>query len=277
MLCPKCARAVSLEYGQTKCPHCGAEISPDVIAKIEGGLRPPSSEPSQSERPQPLSSSDRPSTPLWDNDGPFFTRLFNTWKETMFHPGRFFKSIPTDAGLGRPLLYAIIMGFIGMAGAAFWQIIFSVLQLSFLSLLGLPQNRQNVMLSSFFTPLILLCGLILSPLFITIGAFVSSGIFHLFLMIVGGNKKGFEATFRSLTYAYSPNVFSFIPFCGGYIALVWQIVIIIIGFKETHQIPTWKAIVACLLPLILCCVCGLVLVIIAGAAIFSAIQSTMPH
>ena len=97
------------------------------------------------------------------------------------------------------------------------------------------------------------------------------------VLIVGGNKKGFEATFRSLTYAYSPNVFSFIPFCGGYIALVWQIVIIIIGFKETHQIPTWKAIVACLLPLILCCVCGLVLVIIAGAAIFSAIQSTMPH
>ncbi|MFH1230654.1 MAG: hypothetical protein V1709_04070, partial [Planctomycetota bacterium] len=90
-----------------------------------------SSEPSQSGSPQPLSPSDKPSTPLWDNEGPFFTRLFNTWKEAMFHPGRFFKYIPTDDGLGKPLIYAIIIGFIGMAGGIFWNLVFTALEIPF--------------------------------------------------------------------------------------------------------------------------------------------------
>ncbi|MDI6733642.1 MAG: hypothetical protein QME16_06975, partial [Planctomycetota bacterium] len=102
MLCPKCNKAISPEYGQNKCPYCGEPLS------VEEGLKPPSSE---SYQPPPTPSSSN--QPLWDNEGLFFTRLFNTWKQSTFYPGTFFRAIPTSTGIGRPLLYAIIIGFIG--------------------------------------------------------------------------------------------------------------------------------------------------------------------
>ncbi|MFH1230655.1 MAG: YIP1 family protein [Planctomycetota bacterium] len=97
--------------------------------------------------------------------------------------------------------------------------------------------------------------------------FIYSGILHLCLMILGGNKKGFEATFRSIAYSVSPWVFAIVPFCGGVVGYFWAIVTVIIGLKQTHQIPTWKAIVAYFLPMIFCCVCVFVVAIVAAIAI----------
>lgn len=254
MLCPKCANEISLGYNQTKCPHCGAEIGSDVIGKTAGEPVPLSAGLRPSETTQSSSFSQ---VPLWDNEGPFFTRLFNTWKKATFYPSTFFKTIPTNTGLGRPLFYAIILGLVSLAGYVFWSLVPTILQIPILGMDKETLEALNAIpfLMPFlqkFIPYIIIGLVILSPIITIIGLFIWSGILHICLIILGGNKKGFEATFRSAAYGDSPNIFMLIPVCGGCVAGIWLTVTTIIGLKQTHQIPTWKAIVAFLLPIILC-------------------------
>lgn len=273
MLCPKCNRAISLDYGQDKCPHCNELVGTDTTIKKPGeGLRPPSSE---SANPLVTITEDPDRPPTWDDEGPFFTRLWNTWKASMFYPNTFFSKTPTDKGIGKPLLYAIIVGSVGVIIGTLWSLLFMALKIPFFGVpMGGEMPEQFAQMQKI--QMYMMLGMaVLSPLFITIGVFVGSGILHLCLMIVGGNKKGFEATFRSVTFAYSPMVFNLIPFCGGYIAGIWAIVLVIIGFKQTHQIPVWKAIVAYLIPTVLCCGCIIIVILVIGFGVFAALSQGM--
>jgi len=69
-------------------------------------------------------------------------------------------------------------------------------------------------------------------------------------MIVGGNKKGFESTFRALAYAYGGNLFGIIPFIGSTIGGIYCLVLTIFGVREGHGISTGRAVLAVLLPII---------------------------
>src|SRR5207248_2282246 len=96
--------------------------------------------------------------------------------------------------------------------------------------------------------------IILVPLFVVITTFISSAIFHLGLMIVGGAKQPFETTFRVVCFAGgSANPLLVIPFCGGLIGGIWKIVLYCIGFARAHETDTGPAVLAVILPLVVCC------------------------
>jgi hypothetical protein len=65
-----------------------------------------------------------------------------------------------------------------------------------------------------------------------------------------------------------------IPFCGGWIAMVWNIVVEIIGLARSHEIDTGKAALAVLLPIMVCCG-GLILLGVLGG--FSALSLLQKH
>jgi hypothetical protein len=93
------------------------------------------------------------------------------------------------------------------------------------------------------------------------------------LMLLDGASQGFEATLRVLSYAHAASVLAIVPFCGGFIALIWSLVLWIIGLAEAQRIPVWKAALAVLLPIFLCCCCCAV-----GIGMFSAsIASLVSH
>jgi hypothetical protein len=69
-------------------------------------------------------------------------------------------------------------------------------------------------------------------------------------MIVGGNKKGFQTSFRAISYAFSGNLFAIIPFIGSTIGGIYFLILTIIGLREGHGISTGKAVLAVFLPLI---------------------------
>ena len=69
-------------------------------------------------------------------------------------------------------------------------------------------------------------------------------------MIVGGNKKGFEPTFRVISYSWSGNIFGIIPVIGSTIGSIYTLILTIIGVREGHSISTGKAVLAVLLPVI---------------------------
>ncbi|MBI5777983.1 MAG: YIP1 family protein [Planctomycetes bacterium] len=207
--------------------------------------------------------------PLWEDQGPFFRRLYNTWKEIAFHPIRFFANMPTDAGIGRPYLYFLITGFIGSLAAVIWLVpiyLIVFLPMAFTEAGWLPLATIMGFLAAM---------VILSPIISSIAIFIMAGVYHLSLMIFGGNKKGFEATFRSIAYATgSASIGNLIPFFGGWAAMLGAIILTIIGFRESHRIPTVKAILAYLVPLALgmCCAMAMYLAMIFAVMMGLALQ-----
>jgi hypothetical protein len=76
---------------------------------------------------------------------------------------------------------------------------------------------------------------------------------HLFLMIAGGAKAGFEATFRVVSYSVSPFLFMVIPYCGMPIMMLWALTLAMIGLRDAHETTGGKATAAVLFPFLFCC------------------------
>jgi len=101
--------------------------------------------------------------------------------------------------------------------------------------------------------------------------FVWAGVVHLISTMLGAASQGFGGTLRAVSYAATAGVASILPFVGGFIGLIWFLILTMIGLTIIHRTEGWKAVLATMAPLLLCCVCcgGLVsfVLFVAGRAI----------
>ncbi|MFQ6039657.1 MAG: YIP1 family protein [Candidatus Poribacteria bacterium] len=198
--------------------------------------------------------------PHWENRERlgFFTAIWETMKGVLIKPSQTFAEMRTEGGIGTPILYAIILGSIGGIVGIIWQGL--IYTLNFMVHQEIAQYAANATLLIFMA--------IFMPLIVAVGLFISSGITHVCLIIVGGANKRFEATFRVFAYTNgSVALFQIVPFCGGIVAGIWGIVCNIIGLKEAHETTTGRAVLAILLPAIFfffCCGGAILLAIILG-------------
>jgi hypothetical protein len=210
--------------------------------------------------PAPASQTPAPRSGLpWDQrqEKGIFSAFIETLQMVLSRPADAFTAMKREGGLSEPLLYALI-------GGSFGFVVYSVYSLAFRSL-GIFANRPNPLTHLFGVGVGLLLLLILIPILILIGSFIISAIFHVCLMLVGGAKQSFETTFRVICFAGgSINPLLVIPFCGGLIVGVWKIALYCIGLARAHETDTGRAVLAVLLPLIVCCVGGLFLVMMIG-------------
>jgi hypothetical protein len=214
-----------------------------------------------------------PGIPWEDRDRlGFGTALFETTKQALLTPVDFFKAMPVSGGLGGPLVYGLILSYAGVIVEAVWRILFNaIFGAAWLATIGqmLPANdfaRISPFLHGGGVLVGLMVTMILAVPLLLIAFFISAGITHLFLMLLGGAKRGFEATFRVVCYCQAAAVFSAVPLCGGLIRLVYQIVLAVIGLAEAHGISRGVAAAAVLLPLLLvCCCCAGSAFLLAGS------------
>jgi hypothetical protein len=185
-------------------------------------------------------------------------------------PTAFFREMPVSGGLGSPLLYAVIAGWTGLAAAAFYQAIW----VSIVGPASLPFGLDRGELAYVFEWLESWVGLVSQVVFggvsVTITVFVGAGILHLMLLLLGGARRGFEATFRVVCFSQATTLLLviplfLIPFCG--LAVVaWCLTLYVIGLALAHQIGHGQALAAVLLPLVaLCCCCAGLAVVFFGA------------
>jgi hypothetical protein len=209
------------------------------------------------------SAGGRTKTP-WEKreENGFLGGLVSTLKTVLFNPSEFFRKMPVTGGLTDPLLYALIVGMVGMMFLYLWQVLFKGVAQNFMPS-GMTQAAGPHMLQGVDMAVLTF----LTPFLIIIGLFISTGILHLFLMMVKGARAGYEATFRVLAYGYSANIFFIIPICGSFIGGIWALVLTIIGLKEAHEIGGGKAALAVFLPVLLCC--GIIL--LAASALFMGV------
>jgi len=166
----------------------------------------------------------------------------------------------------RPLLFALIVGWVGAIFKAVWGTMFGA---GIYKMIPLEYQRYAMMGSGRG----LVASVILAPIFIVCGLFIGAAILHLSFMIVGAltnSRSQFEGTFRIASYSTIAHVAYVIPFLGGLVALVWQVVLAVIGAQKLHKTTQGKAVAGVLLPVLLCCACAAIGMIFAGAALFRA-------
>jgi hypothetical protein len=195
--------------------------------------------------------------------------LIETTKQVLSQPAAFFRSMPVTGGIGNPLLYAVIVGYVGLFASTIYNLVFRSVLTSSLSRMG--GNRDMERLASFMqggAGLVMI--LIFGPVFIVIGLFISAGS-STSRCSPGGAARGFEGTSRVAAYSQAASIFNIIPGCGGLVGLVYVIVLLVIGLSEAHGISRGKAATAVLVPFVLICCCsGIVAAAIFGMAGASA-------
>lgn len=266
-LCPHCQHAVPDPPGGL-CPNCGGEVvafAPPPLPPGAGGDPNPG--------PPPLPPPGLPPRPAvgpgiaWDQRDQvgLLTALVETTRRVLTEPGAFFRAMPVTGGLGSPLLYAVVIGWVGLAASAFYQAIFrSVVGSSWggfedrpevAALLGWVEGWAGFVAQVVF-----------GGVFVVIGVFLAAGIIHLLLLLLGGARRDFEATFRVVSFAQATSILFLVPFCGQPIGAIWCLVLYVLGLAQAHQIGHGKAAAAVLLPIVLvCCCCAALAVVFAGA------------
>jgi hypothetical protein len=187
----------------------------------------------------------------------FLNAFIETLAMVLTKPDLAFRTMKTEGGLGEPLIYALIGGCVG-------GIVSLLLSLGLQSM-GLFAGQRDTFAALAGLGIGSIAFIVLVPVFIVIGLFIGAAIVHLCLMIVGGANKSFETTFRVLAFSHgSTGPLQIIPICGGLIAGVWALVINCIGLARAHETSTGRAVLAVLLPLLVCCGAGILLLIMFG-------------
>jgi len=210
----------------------------------------------------PLPWEDRPrvgfADALVDTIRLFATRPAEAWSRTR-----------EKGDIGQPLFFAICVGWIGIIFSSVYGLLFGQVWLRFLPLTY--RDRIGSLMAG--TAGMTLVQIFLAPLFILIGLFIGSAILHVCFLIVGAlsnSTAGFEGTIRIVGYSWVAQLAHVIPVFGGLLALVASLILSVMGAQTLHRSTQGKAILGVLLPIILCCGCVLVGLIVGGAALFNA-------
>lgn len=265
---------------QDKCPNCGhpRQEGASFCSNCGKPFEEPKSETTSPEMPpEETSSPPAPETKYtaWEdreNRG-FFGGLWETWKESVFYPDRFFSRVPFSGGIGSPLLYALIVVWIGVAVEQVWGVLFTGFWMDMFT--GYIPMEEYMWTTGLQTGFSILYIIIVAPLMIFGGLFILSGVYHLILMIFGWASRDFEATFRTIAYASGPLLFMAVPFCGGTVGWIWSLVLAIIGMKHMQTNNGGRGALVILLPLIICCCLTILLALVFGVALTGFIKEMM--
>jgi len=198
---------------------------------------------------------------------PFFSALIETVKLFIVAPVRAFQRVPVRAEFVRPLIYAVILGTVGSLIGFLWDS-----AVGDLTSRWIPQQQtgfENVEGMEFLSGLDVLSqhsalSVLFAPFLAAFGLFVGAALTHLFLMLVGGNMRGFFGTLRVVAYSSTSNLSAIIPLCGPFLGILWTLALSIIGLSEVHQITKGKATLAVLLPFVLFCGCCAIFAVTVG-------------
>jgi|YelNatPaOPRAMG01_1025707.scaffolds.fasta_scaffold12218_2 hypothetical protein len=172
----------------------------------------------------------------------YFKRLWSNWVDVMFNPSSFFKNIDHEKQVPFPVVFGIVWGTIALI-------------LNIPTVMYTQQSYIKFFSDNMPAPVVLPFSiyfsiLVVSPFFLFIFLFIMSGIYHIFVLLVGG-KGGFISTLKVISYSISAMVLEVIPFIGAPLFWFYSIYLYTIGFRELHKISSSRAFIAAILPVVL--------------------------
>jgi hypothetical protein len=184
-----------------------------------------------------------------------------------------FSKMSLTVDLVRPIAYFVMCALIAACISQLWGYL---LYDSFLGVVRSLAGPQFDKIAPFVKKpglLQLVATLVITPLVSLIVLFIWSALVHIMLTLLGGANRGFAATLRVMCYAQTTQLAVVVPGIGGLVALVWRLILEIVGLAQAHKTDGWKALLAVLLPLLLCCACLIAAIVAFGAAVGQAIQN----
>lgn len=230
-----------------------------------GGTPPPYGQPPAWGEPTPPPLPEERNGPAWEWRAKlgFFRALGLTLKEVLLKPMETFALARREGGLGSPLLYFLIMTVsMNILNIILtWPLTSRNQRLMIEQMQNSPNAEMFERFGGAFSQAVSLPGqilfqLVIGPIGLTIWVFVAAGLMHLLLMLLGGARYGFEATFRVMAYVGgSVAALLLIPFCGAVIQVIAWPVLVILGLTKIHETDAWRAVLAVLIPAALVIFC----------------------
>ena len=177
------------------------------------------------------------SEPQWEHPvGPgVVTAFMRTVSSVLLRPVPTFSAMTTSSNIGRPFTFAVL----AMLGATLLGAVVAG---------SAGRGAASAGLLFFVTVASLAIAV---PLL-----FVEALVYHVLLMVLGGDRRGFAATFRVCAYVDgSTAMIGWVPVIGPLIALTWGVYLRIVGIREIHETSTahafWSVFLAFVVPLLM--------------------------
>ena len=166
--------------------------------------------------------------------------LGRTWQGAALQPRSFFGRIPADAEPGPAVLYYLLIGIAAEGAQLFWAMLLRP---------GRGTDNVTALLGApgALAPTI---DFLLSPLLLLFSLFVSAGVTHLMLHLLGGARRSYGVTVMVFAFAYSPQILGVVPYAGQAVGFVWMLVLAIVGLGAAHGTSAPRAAAAVLVPLV---------------------------
>jgi predicted Zn finger-like uncharacterized protein len=190
--------------------------------------------------PHPASGTDTGMDVPWEslNKYGILPGFYQTILRVMKTPIQLFKAMPLGSGIGRPLIFYLILAEVEILSQFFWNTV---------GLTG-ALHAENALYSFSEMGLSSLMVLFFYPFFLTLGVFLGTAVIHLCLRLLKGAGAGYEGTFKAVTYGSAPMILSVIPLAGQIAGAVWALATTIIAYKYIHKTTYSKVILAIILP-----------------------------
>lgn len=194
----------------------------------------------------------------------FVPALVETVKLLAKAPSDAFSRLRPDGDYVSPILFGVILTWVGTFFSQIWSLLFGNAMQSLLPSGGQTPFAFGGGVGS------MIIALIVMPFIYVIALFIGAGIFHLCLMLVGALNSSplrFEGTLKVLAYSSISSLANIVPFIGGLIGAVIALILLVLGFEQVHRTERGKAAMAALIPVALCCLCGIIMAVVFGASL----------
>jgi hypothetical protein len=197
--------------------------------------------------------------------------LIQTIRLLVTDPSNAFSRLRADSDLTSPILFGLILSWVSVLLSQIWQLMFGGLVRSLFS--------QMHGFGGAFTPsgaAGVIGTLVVWPVIFVVGLFISAGILHLCLMIVGAttdSPNGFEGTLKVVSYSQVAGVASVVPLAGGFLFAIWALILEVIGSAIVHRTTQGRALMGVLIPVLVCCTCLVFAAVMFGAMIAAFIAN----
>lgn len=229
---------------------------------------PPIEPPPPAEPPPPTAP---PPTllPWEDPSRPWPGALVESIQQLVARPQHAFAGVPASGDVLRPVLFALIVGSVGVFFNSLWELVIGEPFRQFLP--AAPGGAAETLPRFYYVAM-----MALSPLIIAVSVVLSTCIVHVALLLVGGARSGFVATLRALCYAQVAALALVVPFCGAIVCGLWTLVLEVLGVSTLHRISIGRALLGVLLPVVVCCGCVALCIALFGAAVMAGLKGMAP-
>ena len=167
-----------------------------------------------------------------------------TVRELLGDRQRAFARMKLTGDWAGPFCFALFVGGVSCYASVIYNIIFS--RLGWIAIKGAPMLATDS-----WTVFMLIFAFFFIPVFIAGTIFLNSVIIHVCLTALGDVKQPFQTTYRVVCYSFgASSIFQLIPWIGGLLSLVWNLILVVSGIAKTHEISPGKAIL-CMVPIFL--------------------------